>query len=114
MINVSIDPQDMKKAVRGLINQLASKIDKDYMQAVCKERYGIETINEIENRGGDVVVIKDEVACKVDFEIRFPVSVYISSGGNITIEASPEDSDGTELEDIDFDDLDEKDLIIES
>ncbi len=34
MINVSIDPQDMKKAARGLINQLASKIDKDYMQAV--------------------------------------------------------------------------------
>jgi len=114
MINVSIDPQDMKKAVRGLINQLATKIDKDYMQAVCKERYGIETINGIEHKDGDVVVIKDEVACKVDFEVRFPMSVYITNGENATSAASAEDSEDTELEDIDFDDLDEKDLIIES
>jgi len=62
----------------------------------------------------DVVVIKDEVACKVDFEVRFPMSVYITNGENATSAASAEDSEDTELEDIDFDDLDEKDLIIES
>jgi len=114
MINVSIDPQDMKKAVRVLINQLATKIDKDYVQAVCKERYGIETIIGIEHKGGDVVIIDNRVACKVDFEVRFPMSVHISNGENTTSAASPEDIEGTELEDIDFDDLDEKDLIIES
>jgi hypothetical protein len=107
MINFSIDPQDMKNAVRGLINQLATKIDKDYLRAVCKERYGIENINGIEHKDGDVVVIKDEVACKVDFEVRFPMSVYITNGKNPTSAASQEVSEGAEFEDIDFEDLDE-------
>ncbi len=114
MLNVSIDPQVMKNAINSIIDQLASRIDVDQLQAVCKERYGIENLNGIEHKGGDVVVIDNKVACKLDFEVRFPMSVHISNGENTTTEASPENNEGAELDDIDFDDLDEQDLIIES
>jgi len=98
----------MKNAVNSIIDQLASRIDVDQLHSICKERYGIENLNGIEHKGGDVVVISNKVVCRLDFEICFAVSVYMSSGGNIASEASTEDSDGAELEDIDFDDLDEK------
>jgi len=114
MINISIDPQVMKNAVTSIIDQLVPRIDVDQLHSICKERYGIEKLNGIEHKGGDVVVIDNKVVCRLDFEVCFPVSVYMCSGGNIASEASTEDNDGAELEDIDFDDLDEKDLIIET
>jgi hypothetical protein len=104
MINVSLDPQVMKSVINDMVKQLASKIDKDYVQTVCKEQYGIETITGIEHKDGDVVVIKDGVACKLDFEVRFPMSVYITNGENPTRTLSENHDEESDLEDIQFTD----------
>ena len=104
MINVSLDSQVMKSVINDMVKQLASKIDKDYVQTVCKEKYGIETITGIEPKDGDLVVIKDGVACKLDFEVRFPMSVYITNGENPTRTLSENHDVESDLEDIQFDD----------
>ena len=104
MINVSLDSQVMKSVINDMVKQLASKIDKDYVQTVCKEKYGIETITGIEPKDGDVVVIKDGVAYKLDFEVRFPMSVYITNGENPARTLSENHDEERDLEDIQFDD----------
>ena len=104
MINVSLDSQVMKSVINDMVKQLASKIDKDYVQTVCKEKYGIETITGIEPKDGDLVVIKDGVACKLDFEVRFPMSVYITNGENLARTLSENHDEERDLEDIQFDD----------
>ena len=104
MINVSLDSQIMKSVMNDIIKQLATKIDTNYVQTVCKEHYGIESISGIEHKGGDVVVIKDGVACKLDFEVSFPVSVYITNSEEPTSSVSEKDDEQFDLEDIQYDD----------
>ena len=89
-----------------MVKQLASKVDNNYVQQICKEQYGIETITGIEHKDGEVVVIKDGVACKLDFEVRFPISVYITNGEDSSTSSLPEtDDEQFDLEDIQFDDV---------
>jgi hypothetical protein len=105
MINVSLDPHVMKSVMNDMVKQLASKVDNNYVQQICKEQYGIETITGIEHKDGEVVVIKDGFACKLDFEVRFPVSVCITNGEDSSISSlSENDDEQVDLEDIQFDD----------
>ena len=104
MINVSLDSQVMKSVMNDMVKQLATKIDTNYVQTVCKEQYGIESISGIEHKGGDVVVIKDGVACKLDFEVSFPVSVYITNSEEQISSVSENDDEQFDLEDIQYDD----------
>ena len=105
MINVSLDPHVMKSVMNDMVKQLASKVDNNYVQQICKEQYGIETITGIEHKDGEVVVIKDGVACKLDFEVRFPISVYIPSGEDSSTSSLSKNYDEQfDLEDIQLDD----------
>ena len=45
-------------------------------------KYGIETIDGIEYKDANVVVIENKVACKLDLEVRFPMSILISTREN--------------------------------
>jgi len=104
MINVSLDPHVMKSVMNDMIKQLASKIDNNYVQTVCKEQYGIETITGIEHKDGEVVAIEGGVACKLDLEVRFPISVYITNGeDSSTSSLSKNDDEQYDLEDIQLD-----------
>ena len=82
MINVSIDTQTVEEAKREVINQLKTKINRACVEAVCREQYGIDTITGYECKDGDIVIDNDNVAFKLDFEVRFPVSILINNGGN--------------------------------
>ena len=105
MINVSLDPHVMKSVMNDMVKQLASKVDNNYVQQICKEQYGIETITGIEHKDGEVVAIKNGVACKLDFEVRFPISVYITNGEDSSNSSlSENDDEQVDLEDIQFDD----------
>ena len=105
MISISLDAHVMKSVMNDMVKQLASKVDNNYVQQICKEQYGIETITGIEHKDGEVVVIKDGVACKLDFEVRFPVSVCITNGeDSSTSSLSENDDEQFDLEDIQYDD----------
>ncbi len=82
MINVSIDTTTVEAVKRELINQLKSKINQGHIEAVCREQYGINSIEGYECIDGDLVIDNDQVAFKLDFEVRFPVSLLINPGGN--------------------------------
>ena len=82
MINVSIDKQTVEDAKREESNQLKPKINQACLEAVCREQYGIETIIGYECKDSDIVIDNDHVAFKLDFEVRFPVSILINNGGN--------------------------------
>jgi len=79
MIKVSIDRKIMKSVMSGVANQIKSKIDLDQVKKLCKKQYGIETINGVEHKDANIVVIKNQVACRLDLEVRFPMSILIST-----------------------------------
>ena len=116
MIKVSIDRKVMQKVMSGVADQLKNKIDLNlnHVKKLCKERYGIETIVGVENRDAKIVVFKDQIACRLDFEVRFPMSILITSKENSN-STLPENDDmradiddfPAELDDIMADELDD-------
>ncbi len=123
MIKVSIDPQVMQSVMSGVVDKLKSKIDLDlnHVKKLCKKRYGIETINGVEHKGGNIELFDGQIACKLDFEVRFPISVLITTKENIDstppekndvqaeIDAIPDEIDDIpeELGDLEPDEIDD-------
>jgi hypothetical protein len=91
MINVSIDTRTVKEAKRELINQLKSKINQSDIETVCREKYGIELIEACECVDGDIIIDNNQVAYKLDFKVRFPLSILINNGENNVIALSDKD-----------------------
>jgi len=112
MINVSIGKQVIEDAKGELINQLKSKINQACLEAVCREQYGIETVESYECKDGDIVIDNGQVAFKLDFEIHFLMSILINYDENTTKTVLPkEDEDFSEidngLEEIEAEEIDE-------
>ena len=98
MINVTIDTHTVEEAKREVINQLKSKINQAYVEEVCLEQYGIEKIEGCECKDGDIVIDNDQVAFKLDFEVRFPISMLINNGENTATTLSEDDDVLSEIE----------------
>jgi hypothetical protein len=117
MIEVFIDRQVMQSVMSGVADQLKSKIDLDlnHVKKLCKERYGIETINGVEHKGGNMAVFNGQIACELDFEVRFPMSVLIRTKEDINdsipeknaVRAEELDDIPVELDDLETDKLEE-------
>lgn len=105
MIKISIDRQVMQNVMSGVADQLKSKIDLNlnHVRKLCKERYGIDTIVGVENKDANIVVFKEQIACKLDFEVSFPMSVLITTKEN-SKHTLPENDDTQ----VDVDDLPEE------
>ena len=82
MIKVSIDRQVMQRAMSGVADQIKSKIDLNRVKKICKKQYGIESIEGFEHKDADIVAIENQVGCKLDLEVRFSMSIFISTKEN--------------------------------
>jgi len=91
MINVSIDTHTVEEVKRELINKLKSKINQSHIETVCSEKYGIESIEDYECTDGDIVIDNNKVAFKLDYAVRFPVSILINIGENNATSTSEDD-----------------------
>ena len=102
MIKVFIDHQMMQSILNGLVDQVKSKIDlnMNYLKKRCKEKYGIEKIEGVEHKDGNIVIYKDQIACKLNYEARFPMSVLITTKKNINSTASQSNDIRSELDDL--------------
>ena len=112
MINVSIGTQTVEEAKREVINQLKSKINQACVEEICRQQFGIETIAGYECKNGDIVIDNNHVAFKLDFEVRFPVSILINKSGNTTTPSLATDDvlseSYNELEEIEPDEITEE------
>jgi hypothetical protein len=112
MINVSIDTQTVEEVKRELINKLKSKIQQTHIETVCREKYDIESIEGYECTDGDLVIENNQVVFKLDYEVRFPVSILINIGENNDTKSSEDDDDilsdlDTNIDDIEPEEIDE-------
>ena len=100
MIKVSIDRQVMQSVMSGVADQIKSKIDLNYVKKICKKLYGIETIEGVEHKDADIVVIENQVGCKLDLEVRFSMSIFISTKENSDSSLPVNNNIPKELDDI--------------
>lgn len=125
MIKISINRQAMQSVMNGVADQIKSKIDLNLLKEICKKRYGIETIKDFKHKNANIVVIENQVACKLEFEVCFPMSIFITTKENSNsnlqenddipeeLDVIPEEFDYTpeeieEILEVDFDNIPEK------
>jgi len=106
MIKVSIDRQVMQSVMSGVADQIKSKIDLNRVKKICKKLYGIETIEGVEHKDADIVVIENQVGCKLDLEVRFSMSIIISTKENSDSSLPVNNNIPKELDDIPEEELD--------
>ncbi len=106
MIKVSIDRQVMQSVMSGVADQIKSKIDLNRVKKICKKLYGIETIEGVEHKDADIVVIENQVGCKLDLEVRFSMSILISTKENSDSSLPVNNNIPKELDDIPEEELD--------
>ena len=100
MIKVSIDRQVMQSVMSGVADQIKSKIDLNRVKKICKKLYGIESIEGFEHNDADIVAIENQVGCKLDLEVRFSMSVFISTKENSDSSLPVNNNIPKELDDI--------------
>ena len=112
MIKVSIDRQVMQSVMSGVADQIKSKIDLNRVKKICKKLYGIETIEGVEHKDADIVAIENQVGCKLDLEVRFSMSIFISTKENSDSSLPVNNNIPKELDDIseELDDIPEEEL----
>jgi hypothetical protein len=93
MGTVTIGQNVIQDGIRELIEKIISNIDLEQVKTICKKQHGIEMVENIDFKNGDIVAKNDQVAFKLDFEIRFVLPTLIDRQGNFisVLPASPED-----------------------
>jgi hypothetical protein len=84
MSRVTITAQVVEAAKRELIEKLKSNIDLDQVKAICRQQYGIEKIEGIDIKNGDIVSHNNQVAYRLDFDVHFSMPMLIDGEGNCT------------------------------
>lgn len=72
----------IKESEQELIDTITGDLDWDSIEKILKERHKFELQDDIEYRRGDIVVHKNQIAYKIDFDIKVSVSVLFNRNGD--------------------------------
>ncbi|MCF8092734.1 MAG: hypothetical protein K9K40_09775 [Desulfotignum sp.] len=75
------DPQSIQESERELIDTINAEIDWDVIKLLLMEKQVLNLKNQVDYKSGDLVVYDNQIAYKLDFEIKLPMSVIFSRQG---------------------------------
>jgi hypothetical protein len=67
--SIAVNPGMIEKAFNDLIEKIKANIQLDQVKAICKHQHGLEKIDKVVFKSGDIVTHNDQVACRLDFKI---------------------------------------------
>jgi hypothetical protein len=79
----AVNPGMIEKAVIDLIEKVKSNIQLDQVKAICERQLGIEKIDKIGFKHGDIVTHNGQVAFKLDFKISYNLSLLLDRKGKL-------------------------------
>lgn len=82
----------IKSGERELIDTIISDLDWNTIEKVVKERHKLSIQDDVEYQQGDIVVYNNQVAYKLDFEVKMTLSVMFDRDGNYLSIATSADS----------------------
>ncbi|WP_457551961.1 hypothetical protein [Desulfobacula sp.] len=77
-----INSKNLQESEKEFIDTINAELDWDAIKKMLMEKPGFILPEKIECNKGDLVVYKDEIAYKFDFEIKIPVSVTVNRQGD--------------------------------
>lgn len=109
------NPETIEESEKEFIDMINAELDWEAIENLLLEKHNFTLQEEVEYKNGDIVVHKDSIAYKFDFNIKVPLSIIFNRKGEflelITSEPeeSEDDEDDDKKNDIDKESLNEND-----
>ncbi len=75
------DSENIKNGETELIDALTGDIDWSAIETILREKHKLGLQEDVEYKSGDMVVYKDKIAYKLDFDVKVTLSVLFSRDG---------------------------------
>jgi len=75
------DPETIREGEKEFIDTINAELDWGAIEKMLFEKHSLTLQEEIDYKNGDLVVYKDQIAYKFDFEIKVPLSVIFDREG---------------------------------
>ncbi len=73
--------ETIQESEKEFIDTINAELDWEAIEKMLLEKHGFTLQEEIDYKDGDLVVYKDNIAYKFDFEIKVPLSVIFNREG---------------------------------
>jgi hypothetical protein len=74
-------PKTIQDGEKEFIDSINAELDWAAIEKILFEKHNLTLHEEIEYKNGDLLVYKDQIAYKFDFEIKVPLSVIFNREG---------------------------------
>lgn len=81
----------IKSGERELIDTIIGDLDWEMIEKIVKSRHRLKIQDDIDYRQGDLVVHNNQVAYKLDFDVKMTLSVIFDRDGNYLSLSTSED-----------------------
>lgn len=75
------NPKTIQDGEKEFIDTINAELDWGAIEKILFEKHSLTLQEEIEYKNGDLMVYKDQIAYKFDFEIKVPLSVIFNREG---------------------------------
>jgi len=96
------DPESIQESEKEFIDTINAELDWEAIEKMLFEKHNFTLQEEIDYKDGDLVVYKDNIAYKFDFEIKVPLSIIFNREGEcLEISTTRDDFDDDFDDDLD-------------
>jgi len=75
------NPEAIQESEKEFIDTVNAELDWDAIEKMLFEKHSLTLQEEIDYKNGDLVVYKEQIAYKFDFEIKVPLSIIFNREG---------------------------------
>lgn len=75
------NPGTIQDGEKEFIDTINAELDWDAIEKLLFEKHSLTLQEEIQYKNGDLMVYKDQIAYKFDFEIKVPLSIIVNREG---------------------------------
>ena len=75
------NPDSIKESEKEFIDTINAELDWDAIERMLIEQHQFTLQDEVDYKNGDLIVYKDQIAYRFDFEIKVPLSLIFNRQG---------------------------------
>lgn len=76
------DAEIIKNSERDLIDAITADLDWGAIEEIFQKEHNLGIEEDIEYKSGDIVAIENQIAYKLEFEVKVKLSVVLDRNGN--------------------------------
>ena len=93
------NPETIEESEKEFIDMINAELDWEAIETLLSEKHNFTLQEEVEYKNGDIIVHKDTIAYKFDFNIKVPLSIIFSRNGEFLELSTSQPEESTELDD---------------